>query len=152
MHVVHCSSYSYLRLRPVHFRRLRPYSVYVASPNFAPIRLPFVLAMGRKRKECPPSLSSAIAVIDSHVAVNAVFTALSQCSDKPPTSCSLSWCRKLAHDVLYADAETDTPLRQGMFGVCCKRQQRPIALVALEPICFLVPCVHVVADVCFISF
>ena len=136
MHVVHCSSYSYLRLRPVHFRRLRPYSVYVASPNFAPIRLPFVLAMGRKRKECPSSLSSAIAVIDSQVAVNTVLTALSQCSDKAPPS-SVSWCRKLAHEVLYADARTDTPYGKVCLESVVNGSKGSLTLWHLNPFAFL---------------
>ena len=108
----------------------------MASPNFAPIRLPFVLAMGRKRKECPSSLSSAIAVIDSQVAVNTVFTAFSQCSDKPPPS-SVSWCRKLAHDVLYADALTETPYGRVCLESVVHGSKGQLTLWHLNPFAFL---------------
>ena len=108
----------------------------MASPNFAPIRLPFVLAMGRKRKECPSSLSSAIAVIDSQVAVNTVLTVLSQCSDKPPPS-SVSWCRKLAHDVLYADALTETPYGKVCLESVVHGSKGPLTLWHLNPFAFL---------------
>ena len=135
MNVFYCSSYR--RLRPVLFKRLRP-------TRLRPTRLRPILfacqrlcpAMGRKRKECPSSAISSLAIIESQTAVHSVISALNRCSDRVPTT-SMSWCRKLAKDVLYADATTDTPYGKVCVESIVNGSKGPLTLWHLNPFAFL---------------